>query len=522
MTSVPNRRPLLSGNKLLGQLLLLSLLFTFSSCELFKPAVTPDPDRNTRVDDRNRGNDDGGGELDPIQSRRVYDPETGTYVYVQNAPTDKMDTVRWTTVSEDRMPPIVEDGSGAYDPGLGNGGGSTPETEGTGTTPITQIGTSPGGSRMLSGYNVDFALPFLTDRYLGSEDEVDPNSLWALHFYSGAKMALDELRGKGTTSYNVNVQDTKANPTKVSQLVASPEFRQSQIVIGPYLKNNVTTMADAARGMETVLISPYSAAGGVSQSNPNYVQVNPTLETHVRSLLKHAYQTQGATRIVLVTSGSAGQQARLAYLQDEYKILSGNAEIEPLEELAVDMNNAEASLVEYLDGRKTVFIVPVYEDEPFVANFLRLLYTSSRDDFGRSVAVYGLPQWKDFTRINFDYYEGTNVHISNSVFIDRLNPAVRAFRRNFYERFAALPRDEAYVGYDVTRYFLRMAAEHGTRFQYELEKNPEDLLHTRFRFEPVAVVPANATSFENATLDRFENKYVNMLRFADYNWKRVN
>jgi len=76
MTSVPNRRPLLSGNKLLGQLLLLSLLFTFSSCDLFKPAVTPDPDRNTRVDDRNRGNDDEGGELDPIQSRRVYDPET--------------------------------------------------------------------------------------------------------------------------------------------------------------------------------------------------------------------------------------------------------------------------------------------------------------------------------------------------------------------------------------------------------------------------------------------------------------
>ncbi len=522
MTSVPNRQPPSSGNKLLGQLLLLCLVFTVYSCELFKPAVTPDPDRNTRVDDRNAGNDDDPGELDPIQSRRVYDPETGTYVYVQNAPTDKMDTVRWTTVSEDRMPPIVEDGSGAYDPSLGNGAVDNIETGGTGSTPITQIGTSPGGSRMLSGYNVDFALPFLTDRYLGSEDEVDPNSLWALHFYSGAKMALDELRGQGTTSYNVNVQDTKANPTKVSQLVTSPEFRQSQIVIGPYLKNNVSTMAEAARGMETVLISPYSAAGGISQSNPNYVQVNPTLETHVRSLLKHAYQTQGATRIVLVTSGSASQQGRLAYLQDEYKILSGNAEVEPLEELAVDMNNADASLVEYLDGRKTVFIVPVYEDEPFVANFLRLLYTSSRDDFGRSVAVYGLPQWKDFTRINFDYYEGTNVHISNSVFIDRLNPAVRAFRRNFYERFAALPRDEAYVGYDVTRYFLRMAAEHGTRFQYELEKNPEDLLHTRFRFEPVAVVPANATSFENATLDRFENKYVNMLRFADYSWKRVN
>ncbi|MEM9529065.1 MAG: amino acid ABC transporter substrate-binding protein, partial [Bacteroidota bacterium] len=82
--------------------------------------------------------------------------------------------------------------------------------------------------------------------------------------------------------------------------------------------------------------------------------------------------------------------------------------------------------------------------------------------------------------------------------------------------------DEAYVGYDVTRYFLRMAAEHGTRFQYELERSPENLLHTRFRFEPVAEVPTDATSFEQATLDRFENKFVNILRFKDYAFRRVN
>ena len=57
-----------------------------------------------------------------------------------------------------------------------------------------------------------------------------------------------------------------------------------------------------------------------------------------------------------------------------------------------------------------------------------------------------------------------------------------------------------------------------------LEENPEDLLHTSFRFEPVAVVPANASgnSFEQATLDRFENKFVNILQFRDYAFRRVN
>lgn len=514
MTSVRNHPPRLSGNSTSFLALAALLLLFVSSCDALKPAVDPTP--NPRVEN---GND--GSELDPIQSRRVYDPETGTYIYVDNAPTDRMDTVRWTTIPEDRTPPIVEDGSATYTPPPGTGNPSEPID---GTAPIAQTGTTPSGSRLLSAYNVEFALPFLTDRYLGSEDKIDENSEWALHFYSGAKMALDELRGgQSAASYNVNVQDTKAKPEAVRLLTATPQFTGSHLVIGPYLKANVTAMAEAVRGRETVLISPYSASAGVTQNNPNYIQVNPTLETHMRSLIKHAYQTQNAERIVLVTSADPAQKARLGYIQDEYKILTGNAEIEPLEELAVDINDATVNLNQYLGGRrKTVFIVPVYEDESFVANFLRLLYNGTRDDFGRGVAVYGLPQWQDYTRINFDYYEGTNVHISSSVYIDKLDPAVRAFRRNFYERFAVLPRDEAYVGYDVTRYFLRMAAENGTRFQYALEANPEDLLHTKFRFEPVALVPAGATNFEQNTLDRFENKFVNILRFKEYSFKRVN
>lgn len=513
MTSVPNRRPPSSGNKL-SIFVVLALLVSVSSCELFKPAVDPGTGRTGTTDEPRRGED--GEDLDPVQSRRVYDPVTGTYVYVANAPTDKMDTIRWTSVSEDRNPPIVEEGGSDYVP-------TVPDTNGEpGMAPVTQVGTTPEGSRLLSGYNVDFVLPFLTDRYLGSEDKVDPNSLWSLHFYSGAKLALDDMRNNVRANYSVSVQDSRANETKARSIAASPEFSQSQIVIGPYLKSNVSALAEAARGKETVLISPYSASGGISQNNPNYVQVNPTLETHMRALLQHAYRTQGADRIVLVTGTDPNQKARLGYLQDEYKILSGNAEIEPLEEVQVDMNDAETSLRDYMRGRKTVFIVPIYEDESFVANFLRVLYSETRDDFGQNVAVYGLPQWIDFTRINFDYYEGTNVHVSSSVFIDKLNPAVREFRRKFFERYAALPRDEAYVGYDVTRYFLRMAAEHGTRFQYALEANPEDLMHTRFRFQPVAVVPAGATNFEQATLDRFENKFVNILRFRDYSFKRVN
>ncbi|THH41906.1 ABC transporter substrate-binding protein [Neolewinella litorea] len=502
MTSVPSRRLPSSGSSPLYYCLLALLLTTVtSSCELFRPVDSTRPTTDTRPPRD-------GEVLDPVQSRRVFDEETGTYIEV-NAPTQPMDTIQWA--DRQTTPPIAEDGSHAYVPPAA----AAPAAPGL--PPVTQTGTGRNGSRLLTGYGVDFVLPFLSDRYGEEANKIDPNSLWALHFYSGAELALEEIQ-KGKIAFDARVQDSRANPRKVQSILQSPEYQRSQLIIGPYLKENVTLVAEAVRGQEKVLISPYSAATGVSEKNTNYIQVNPTLETHLRQLLGHAFRTQGADRIVLVAK--EGDQGRLAYFQDEYRLLTGDNEVEPLEELII--GSTFPDLTPYLRGRRTVFMVPVYQDESFVSNFLRQTYQATVAERGDNVAVYGLPQWADFERLNPAYVQGTNVHISSSIFIDPLDPRVREFRHKFYDRFSTLPRDEAYIGYDVARYFLRMAAKYGTRFQFSLEDNPETMLHTSFRFTPVAVIPADAASMEEAVIDRFENTFVNILRYTDYSYKRVN
>jgi hypothetical protein len=494
----------LSGNKLRAELwLVLAALLTATSCELFKPVDST----GTRTSDRRDRSDD---DLDPVQSRRVFDEESGSYVYV-SAPTAPMDTIRWQEVTGEGEDPIGEDDTYAYVP--------PPELAPTapGLPPVRQIGTGRNGSRLLTGYGVDYVLPFLTNRNSAESEAIDENSLWALHFYSGAELALDELNTP-EVAFDVRAQDSRATTSGIERVIGSPAFERSQLIIGPYLKPQVTQMAEAVRGLEKVLISPYSAATGVSESNTNYVQVNPTLETHLRNLLGHAYRTQGADRIVLVAP--AGQRARLAYFQDEYKQLTGDREAAPLEEMII--SGAVPDLSRYLRGRRTVFMLPVYEDEAFVAEFVRRAYQATVDEMGDNVAIYGLPQWLNFNRLNGEFLEATNVHISSSVFIDPLSEEVRRFRRSFYDRYATLPRDEAYIGYDITRYFLDMAAKYGTRFQFQLPDNPADLMHTSFRFSPVAVVPATAAGLDEAVIDRFENKFVNILRYRDFSYQRVN
>jgi hypothetical protein len=501
MTSAPSLRQRSSGNS--PFIFIAVVLLLCSGCELFQKL----PEReDTATNDRE--------ELDPIPGRRVYDPETGTYVEVEAPPTEPIDTIQWTDVRENQYPPITEEGVPTYTPPPGT------VTETTGTNPVRPIGTAANGSQLLSAYNVDFMLPFLASRMDATTGQIDPNSEWALHFFSGAQMAFDELRQTDPDlALNVRVDDTQADANRTRELLSSTAFRAAHLVLGPYRRANVSLVAETVKQTGQVLVSPYSASSGVSDNNPNYIQVNPTLETHCRAQLRHALETYAPDRIVLVARNLESETARFQYFQEAYRVMQNDAQVDPLEELVLD--EAVYDLTPWLDTDPIVFIVPVW-DESFVASFLRQLNAASRTEY-RQVYVYGMPQWKDYERVDYELYEACNVHLSTSTFIDPLDEDIREFRRDFYDRFGTLPREEAYVGYDVTKYFSRMLQKHGTRFQYQLESEPADLLHTRFRFERVIDIPeVTPGGIEQPVIERFENKYLNILHFKNFQFRKVN
>jgi hypothetical protein len=478
-------------------------LLLASGCELFQKL----PERDTRpTTDRE--------ELDPIPGRRVYDPETGTYVEVEAPPTEPIDTIKWTEVKESNFPPITEEGVPTYTPPPG-----TP-TQTTGTHPVEVVGVAQNGSQLLSAYNVEMMLPFLAGRMNAETNRIDDNSLWALHFFSGAQMAFEDLRKNNPKiALNVHASDTRADAARTRELMSTPAFRSAHLVIGPYRRENISLVAEAVKQSGQVLVSPYSASNGISDNNQNYVQVNPTLGTHLRAQLRHAVDTYDPGRIVLVARNTESEIARLQYYQEEHRLMEGRADAEPLEELILE--GAVFNLSPWLNTDPVVFLLPVW-DESFVASFLRQLNAAVRSNF-RQVYVYGMPQWKDYERIDYELYEACNVHLSTSAFINPLDEKIRDFRRAFFDRFGTLPREEAYVGYDVTKYFSRVMEKHGTRFQYQLESEPENALHTNFRFERVIDIPeVTPGGIEQPVIERFENKYLNILRFQNFQFRKVN
>jgi len=497
MISAPNRLPLSSGNNGLVTIVFLLLVFQLTACELFTK-VQPGKDAT------------GGKEvLDPIQGTRVYDPVTGTYVMVKTAPTQPMDTVKWKEVSMNTSPPITSEGV---------------FVDREPSNPVVTTIDPATGSTKLETYNVAIVLPFQTDKFT-AQGQVPANSSWALNYYSGAKMALDELRAEGA-NLNVSVLDTKATEAGMLELTRRSEFNSAHLIIGPYRRENVKIAADAAKRNNSVLVSPYNASENIVDNNPNYIQVNPSFSTHCDALLTEARRHFRPDQIVLVCRGRDVELERLKYFQDAHKrmqLQSFLRDTTPLREFviadAADSSAFRINVQPLVQNRDTLaIIIPSWSSESFINALLQQLHVakSGYSDF----TVYGMPQWIEYERISHQYYESLNLHITTSAYVDRDQWAVQDFQKSYFTRYGMMPAPESYLGYDVTSYYCRMLRKHGTRFQYAIMDDAGQGLHTRFEVRPVAM--PNATNREFPPVKQFENKYVNLLRFEDLRFVKVN
>ena len=496
MILVPNLRQPLNGSNVL---LFLAILLLTTGCNLFRPAKGNEIGK--RPNDRQENTD-----LDEITGKRVYDPETGTYIVVEEVPRETMDTIVFKDASISDFPPIRSDNS--------------PTAIGGGV--IRRTGVGQYGTEYLTSYNVAFMLPFVTNRFDPTSGQIDNISDWALHFYGGAKIAFDKL-SEEDVKLNVSVLDTEGSPRQVSTLLRQETLQDAHLIIGPYRGDNVNMVASAIKRNNTIMVSPHFVPDNDNQSNPKYIQVKPSIKSHCEALVRHARKYFRPSQIVLVARNNPEEINALRYLQDENARLENDVYAEPFQEYIVNVDNqANLDDIDVLPfvslGDSTAFIVPSWSSEKFVYSFLRKVDVTRAEE--NTVVVYGMPQWTSFERIDFEYYDNLEVHVSSSNYLNPMSAEVQAFKKSFFDRFGLVPNEEAFLGHDVALYFGRMLAKHGTKFQYFLNQDPQDLLHTRFEFGEVKI-SNSVQDIANLPIQKFENKYLNILKFQDFQFQPV-
>ncbi len=500
MILVPNHRRLLSGNKLP---ILLFILLLSSGCELFKKAQDAPSAREKKED-----------EMDSMQSPLVYDPIRNEWVRVSaETPTEKMDTVQWTLIAANQYPPITSIPS--------NSGGIS-----SGTPDIGIVERDNFGSEKKSSYNVVLMLPFLANQFDPIADQFSNISKWTLNYYGGTQMALKQLEKEGL-SLKVNVLDSKGSESDVNRLLQNNmSVKNADLIIGPYRRDNIRMVAEFAKRNEISMISPYSASANLTDDNPFYLQVSPSLEAHCRAIIFNARKKFRPEQIVILYQDSPAKQQTVQYFQEANKLYSEDPMAMPLTEMTFPADELpsvdDMDLSSVLGDKDSVaIIIPAWSsaDQNFVYTMMSQI-DLDRDPF-QYLELYGLPQWQQYDRIDLDYFEKLNVHISSNAYLDENSTQIQQFKRDFYDQYGVIAPFEAYLGYDVMLFSGRMMQRYGNKFQYHLEKESPLYLHTKFEFERV-VHPTPTSGVENLPIEQFENKYVNILQFKNYRFQRVN
>lgn len=470
---------------LFSALLLFAMGFGLSSCDLFKPA---------KATEKEKVYED--GELEDIQGKRVFDPVTGTWRIVHEVH-EKVDTVHWTVLSEDKYPPIKSDGSwDAIDPNNNN----------SSTTPSSH-----------EVQEVVIILPFFANNL--SSNFIDDNSSWALHFYAGAKLAYDELSNEGARLH-VSVFDSEGSEGKVKSLLRKPELEKADLIIGPYKRDNVSLTEAFTKAHKTPLVIPHTANMDIAEGDPWYVQVNPSLASHCEAIVKHARSQYNPKNMVLVSLKSEVASGSFTYFQRANRALNNFGDTSKLKEVVIDDDPSKFNSIDLSDyikaGQPNVFLVPSWSSEAFVYSLLRHLMEFKTH--GEEIIVYGMPQWMNFEQVDFEFFERLQVHVSSASFLNKDDERLIQFQREFFDTYGTIPNDEAFWGYDIMRYFGSMVSQYGKDFVGRIDAMPYDVLHGRFEFSRVIREPEKHREQLNY-FDQLENKYVHILKFQDYHFQ---
>lgn len=452
MILAQNLRQLLNGSRIIVALI---LLFSLASCGLFKK--TSDSDRKDKVI------------IEDIESI--------------------IDTLDFVKVPEEDLIPIREDEKTDKEEDLY-------------------------AAFKKEKYNVSLFIPFDSKNLVLNSTEANyAVNLRFVNYYAGIKLALEDLESENL-NLNVNVYDSERSEEMVRQKLQYSEVGQSDIIIGPYNREGLQATATFGKENNIAVISPWLASTRVTENNPFYVQLRPSLSSHYFKMLSHIYENFEREDIVLIGRDLASDKNRFKYFQSTYTALSNQSyaidpisEFTVLEDSLIYGDNAFGKL--FSGNSRKAIIIPNwdYNDEDFIYSCLRRINVEKGDT---EVYVYGMPILYDSEKMDFDFYRNLNIRVVLSEFTDWNDQRVSDFERKYYEQYGDLPTSDAYEGYDMMRFIGNNLKKYGINFHLHLEEDESRYLQTAFEIE--RIYNEGDEKFEQ--IKYLENKHLDLIQYV--------
>lgn len=119
---------------------------------------------------------------------------------------------------------------------------------------------------------IAFLLPFMLD-----EEKQDQSEKRFIDFYSGALIAIHKAKLRGI-SCEVFTFDTGKSEQKITEVLANPELKNVDLIIGPAFSNQISLVTNFAKENKVNTLIPFSSKVYDIENNPYLFQFNPGVD----------------------------------------------------------------------------------------------------------------------------------------------------------------------------------------------------------------------------------------------------
>jgi len=381
-----------------------------------------------------------------------------------------------------------------------------------------------------------------------------------IEFYEGAMIAAQEMHDLGL-DFELHVYDIPRDTEATAQVLMDPKLQQMDLIISLTYSSSFELISQFSKNYQIPLVNAISKRRKVVYDNPYVFKVEPNDKKRYEKACNYVLKNYPDANIIILRNNpyqfsseyevlkqslEQGVPSSIKMANDQilYKINSyemkypGLSDNFPytatgkLQQYDPDFNydyikehpgdstvfsnplqtvtyskDSLAGIVDASSLFRDNFVIALGQDEVFAIElFTKLNFV--RDSF--NYQVIGLPDWNNFNSLDVEYTQPLGLRVMNSKFIDYSRPPVKAFVEKFRSEYGIEPMSNryAFLGYDVSKYFLTALKEYGKGFPKCLHYLQINLLENQMKYE---AIPEGG----------YENTFWNIIQQKDYHYRFV-
>lgn len=306
-------------------------------------------------------------------------------------------------------------------------------------------------------------------------------------FYNGLLLASKKLKEEGV-SVEFYIKDTKADTKTVRDILAGPQMKEMDLIIGPVYSENFKLASNFAKENRINIVAPFKQKyEDLVVNNPYIFLANPGDETEIANICRFLVSSYDKS-IVIVHNGTEDELKTVElYKRKLASAFSANSNQTEIVFKQVDYKAmGESAMEDALSiGLENIVIIPS-RDMVFITNLAtKLNYLTSK----YKITVFGMYPWEQFESVEIDYLLNLKFHYGTTNYVNKDDEKVKVFDYQYKTYFKDEPSMYSYLGYDVTYYFLNILKDYGKQYQFCLSsatnKSYKEGLRFDFNFERI-------------------------------------